>query len=41
MKSVIVIREADVFLVQGFTVPDRFEQAEPFLDEIIGSFHLE
>ena len=40
-KQVIVIREADVFLVQCFSLPDRFEQAEPVLDEVIGSFHLE
>ncbi len=40
-KSVVVIREADVFLVQCFSLPDRFEQDEPMLDEVIGSFHLE
>ena len=40
-KCVIVIREADVFLVSGFSLPDRFEQDEPVLDEVIGSFHLE
>ena len=39
-KFVIVIREADVFLVQGFSLPDRFEQEEAVLDEVIGSFHL-
>ncbi len=39
-KCVIVVREADVFLIQGFTMPDRFEQDEPVLDEVIGSFHL-
>ena len=33
--------EADVFLVQCFSLPDRFEQDEPMLDEVIGSFHLE
>ncbi len=40
-KYVVVIREADVFLVQCFSLPDRFEQDEPMLDEVIGSFHLE
>jgi hypothetical protein len=40
-KLVIVIREADVFLVQGFSLPDRFQQDEPVMDEVIRSFHLE
>ncbi len=40
-KLVTVIREADVFLVQGFSLPDRFQQDEPVLDEVIRSFHLE
>jgi len=40
-KQVIVIREADVFLVQGFSLPGSFEQEEAVLDEVIGSFHLE
>ena len=40
-KYVVVIREADVFLVQGFSLPSYFEQDEPVLDEVIGSFHLE
>jgi len=40
-KFVIVIREADVFLIQGFSLPGSFEQDEPVLDEVIGSFHLE
>lgn len=40
-KYVVVIREADVFLVQGFSLPGSFEQDEPVLDEVIGSFHLE
>jgi len=40
-KFVVVIREADVFLVQSFSLPDSFEQEEAVLDEVIGSFHLE
>ena len=40
-KNVIVIREVDVFLMQGLSLPDRFELDEPVLDEVIGSFHLE
>jgi len=40
-KQVIVIREADAFLIQGFSLPGSFEQDEPVLDEVIGSFHLE
>ena len=40
-KLVIVIREADVFLVQGLSLPARFQQDEPVMDEVIRSFHLE
>jgi hypothetical protein len=40
-KFVVVIREADVFLVQGFSLPDRFVQEKAVLDEVIGSFHFE
>jgi len=40
-KFVVVVREADVFLVQCFSLPDSFEQEEAVLDEVIGSFHLE
>ena len=40
-KYVIVIREADVFVVQGFSMPASFEQDEAVLDEVIYSFHLE
>jgi len=40
-KYVVVIREADVFVVQGFSLPGSFEQEEAVLDEVIGSFHLE
>ena len=40
-KFVVVIREVDFFLVQGFSLPDRFQQDEPVMDEVIRSFHLE
>jgi len=40
-KFVVVIREADIFLVQCFSLPDRFEQDEAVLGKVIGSFHLE
>ena len=40
-KFVVVIREADFFLVQCFSLPGSFEQDEPVLDKVIGSFHLE
>ena len=40
-KCVIVIREADVFLMQGFTMPTTWDQDEAVLDEVIYSFHLE
>jgi len=40
-KYVIVIRRANVFLAQGFTMPPRFEQDEAAIDEVIHSFHLE
>lgn len=40
-KCIIVIRGADVFYLMGFGLPSTFEQDEPVLDEIIGSFHLE
>ncbi|MBA7685788.1 hypothetical protein ES703_94216 [subsurface metagenome] len=40
-KYVIVIQEANVFLLQGFTMPALYEQHEAVLDEVIHSFHLE
>jgi len=40
-KYVIVIQEAKCFLLMGFSLPGSFEQDEPVLDEVIGSFHLE
>ncbi len=40
-KYVIVRPEADGFLITGFGLLGSFEQDEPVLDEIIGSFHLE
>jgi hypothetical protein len=40
-KFVVIIRGADAFLVQCFSLPERFELDEPVLDEVIGSFHLE
>ncbi len=40
-KYVIVIQEANVFVVQGFSMPAQFEQDEAVLDEVIHSFHLE
>lgn len=40
-KYVIVITEANNFLLMGFSLPGSFELDEPVLDEVIGSFHLE
>jgi len=40
-KAVIVIREANVFVLESINIPARFEQDEPFIDEVIRSFHLE
>ncbi len=40
-KYVIVIQEANVFLMQGFNMPAQFEQDEAVLDGVIRSFHLE
>ena len=40
-KYVIVSPEANGFLIMGFSLPGSFEQDEPVLDEVIGSFHLE
>ena len=40
-KYVIVITEVYGFLLTGFSLPGSFEQDEPVLDEVIGSFHLE
>ena len=40
-KDVIVIQEANVFVVEGFSMPAQFEQDEAVLDEVIRSFHLE
>ena len=40
-KYVIVVQEANVFLMQGFNMPAQFEQDEAVLDEVIHSFHLE
>jgi len=40
-KYVVVITEADDFLLMGFSLPGTFAQDEPVLDEVIGSFHLE
>ena len=40
-KYVFIVQEARMFLMQGFNMPDRFEQDEAVLDEVIRSFHLE
>ena len=40
-KYVIVSPEANGFLIMGVSLPGSFEQDEPVLDEVIGSFHLE
>ncbi len=40
-KYVIVSPEANGFLIMGLSLPGSFEQDEPVLDEVIGSFHLE
>jgi hypothetical protein len=40
-KCIIVIRGEDEFVVTGYSIPGSFEQDEPVLDEVIGSFHLE
>ena len=40
-KAVIVIRETNVFVLESINLPARFEQDEPFMDEVIRSFHLE
>jgi len=40
-KYVIVSPEANGFLIMGVSLPGSFEQDEPVLNEIIGSFHLE
>ena len=40
-KYVIVIQEANAFLMLGFTMPATFEQEEAVLDEVIHSFHVE
>ena len=40
-KYVIVIQGTQAFLIMGFSTPDRFEQDEAALDEVIYSFHLE
>jgi len=40
-KYVIVSPEANGFLIMGLSLPGGFEQDEPVLDEVIGSFHLE
>jgi len=40
-KYVIVIQGTQAFWVMGFSMPDRFEQDEAALDEVIHSFHLE
>ena len=40
-KDVIVIQEANVFVVEGFSMPAQFEQDEAAIDEVIRSFHLE
>jgi hypothetical protein len=40
-KYVIVIQGTQAFFVMGFSMPDRFEQDEAALDEVIRSFHLE
>ena len=39
-KYVIVIQEANAFLIMGFSMPALFEQDEAVLDEVIHSFHL-
>jgi len=40
-KYVIVIQGTQAFFIMGFSTPDRFEQDEAVLDEVIHSFHLE
>lgn len=40
-KYVIVIQGTQAFFIMGFSTPDRFEQDEAALDEVIYSFHLE
>ncbi len=40
-KYVIVIQGTQAFFIMGFSMPDRFEQDEAALDEVIYSFHLE
>jgi hypothetical protein len=40
-KYVIVIQGTQAFFIMGFSTPDRFEQDEPVMNEVIYSFHLE
>ena len=40
-KFVTVVHEGNVFLLQGLSVPECFEQDEAVLDKVIRSFHLE
>jgi hypothetical protein len=40
-RFMVVIREADIFLVQCFSLPSHFEQDKAVLDEVIRSFHFE
>jgi hypothetical protein len=40
-KFVIVIQGTQAFFIMGFSMPDRFEQDEAVLDEVIHSFRLE
>ena len=40
-KYVIVIQGSQAFFLMGYSMPDRFEQDEAAMDEVICSFHLE
>jgi len=40
-KFVIVIQGTQAFFIMGFSMPDRFEQDEAVLDEVIHSFRLD
>jgi hypothetical protein len=40
-KCIIVIRGDDEFVMTGYSIPGSFEQDEPILDEVTGSFHLD
>jgi len=40
-KYVIVIQGSQAFFLMGYSMPDRFEQDEAAMDEVVCSFHLE